>query len=90
MASNYPPGVTGSEYEIVGPDYEKETGELCPDCGGPCMEAGYRGQRWLSCLNYDHTTDPGDLEPLCDPDRKNDEERDRQILEEGEPNGHSQ
>lgn len=82
MASNYPPGVTGNEYEIAGPDYSKETEELCPDCSGPCMEEGYRGQRWLSCLNYDHTTDLEPPEP--DPDRSYDEERDRQMLEEGE------
>jgi hypothetical protein len=27
--SNYPPGVTGNEWQITG---------LCPDCGGECEE----------------------------------------------------
>jgi hypothetical protein len=27
--SNYPPGVTGSEYEIAGPDYESEELRTC-------------------------------------------------------------
>ena len=68
MASNYPPGVTGSEYAIAGPDYEKESDEPCPwvmwygaECGGPTMEVGYGQDRWLACLEYDHTTE---LEPL--------------------------
>ena len=30
--SNYPPGVTGNEYEIAGPDYEKESDIPCPKC----------------------------------------------------------
>lgn len=38
MSSNYPPGVTGNEYEIAGPDYEKDIEELCPKCGGNMLE----------------------------------------------------
>lgn len=29
MGSNYPPGVTGSEYEIAGPDYEDVEQKVC-------------------------------------------------------------
>lgn len=47
--SNYPPGVTGSEYEIAGPDYERDSDQPCRTCGSPTVEQGYRGQRWLVC-----------------------------------------
>jgi hypothetical protein len=30
--SNYPPGVSGFELEIAGPDYEKEIGMTCHNC----------------------------------------------------------
>ena len=81
MASNYPPGVTGNEYAIAGPDYEKESDTPCPECGGQTMEQGYQHERWLVCEN-EHTTDlePVDKEP--DPDRAYDEERDRRMLDE--------
>ena len=49
MSSNYPPGVTGNEFAIAGPDYERESGLTCPDCGDELTELGYRGDRWLSC-----------------------------------------
>ena len=39
--SNYPPGVTGSEYAIAGADYEQEVDEPCPKCGGELVEQGY-------------------------------------------------
>ncbi len=85
MASNYPPGVTGNEYAIVGPDYEKDSDELCPailwygsECQAPTMEQGYDGYRWLVCDN-EHVTDIED-DPGDDPDRKYDEERDRRML----------
>ncbi len=29
MLSNYPPGVTGNEYEIAGPDFEQEVDQEC-------------------------------------------------------------
>ena len=85
MANNFPPGVTGNEYAIAGPDYENESDELClailwygSECQAPTMEQGFQGRRWLVCDNG-HTTDleedPGD-----DPDRKYDEERDRRML----------
>lgn len=75
--SNYPPGVTGNEYEIAGPDYERESDVLCPTCleKARTMEQGFRGERWLVCEDG-HVTD---LEPAegPDPDRAYDEVRER-------------
>ncbi len=88
MASNYPPGVTGNELEIAGPDYENESDELCPtiqwfrdgsECQAPTMEQGFQGRRWLVCDNG-HITDLDPPDPGDDPDRKYDEERDRRML----------
>ncbi len=86
MDSNYPTGVTGNEYEIAGPDYEKESDELCPtilwygsECQAPTMEEGYCGERWLVC-DDGHRTDLEEEDPGDDPDRKYDEERDRRML----------
>jgi len=90
MASNFPPGVTGNEYEIAGPDSEEESDVLCPymmgegenrlPCGMPTMAYGYQGKRWLTCDDYGHTTDLEPPDPGDDPDRKYDEERDRRML----------
>lgn len=58
MASNYPPGVTGNEYAIAGPDYEKELDIPCPACGAEAViEQGYQGDRWMFCLECDQTFD---------------------------------
>lgn len=78
MVSNYPPGVTGNEFAIAGPDYERESEDPCPKCGAAALEQGYGGVRWLVCEN-DHIEDLPPLEP--DPDRAYDEERDRQMLD---------
>ncbi len=69
---DYPPGVTGNEYAIAGPDYERESDTPCPyiigkgedslPCGEPTMEQGYQYERWLVCDN-EHVTD---LEPLSE------------------------
>lgn len=91
MTSNYPPGVTGNEYEIAGPDYEKETDIPCPQiaegggdvCEATTTELGFRGERWLVCL-YEHVTDlERDNEP--DPDQAYDEARDRKMLGDFDP-----
>ncbi|KKK89081.1 hypothetical protein LCGC14_2736690 [marine sediment metagenome] len=76
---DYPPGVTGNEYEIAGPDHEEESEEPCTQCGAPTMEQGYGGERWLVCDN-DHVEDIERMED--DPDRLYDEMRDRQMLED--------
>lgn len=57
MSSNYPPGVTGNEYEIAGPDYEQDHPESCPKCGEHMVEQGYRGQRWVVCVACDYQRD---------------------------------
>ena len=56
---DYPPGVTGNEYEIAGADYEKEYPGNCPKCGGEgtMIEQGYRHQRWVVCGRCDHQFD---------------------------------
>jgi len=54
--SNYPPGVTGNEYEIAGPDYETEVDGECPVCGksNVLWEWCVGGNRWIECSNCDH------------------------------------
>jgi len=81
MTDSYPPGVTGNEYAIAGPDYEKESDERCPKCDEELMELGYRGERWLACYSTcGYTMDLPPIEP--DPDRAYDEARDRQMFGE--------
>lgn len=65
MASNYPPGVTGNEYEIAGPDFEEDHNACCPACRGPLLLLGYRARRWLSCSACDYTEDHDDTCPWC-------------------------
>ena len=57
MSSNYPPGVTGNEYEIAGPDYERDVDEECPECGGHMIEQGYRRNSWVHCMDCDYQKD---------------------------------
>ena len=75
---DYPPGVTGGEYEIAGPDYEKEFVEYpCPECGEVLMEQGYKQDAWIFCPDCDYQTD---LEPPeRDWDRVRDERRDQEF-----------
>lgn len=67
---NYPPGVTGFELEIAGPDYERETDQDCPreDCEGKLLEQGYRGRRWVVCAICDYQADgeDGEADWCCD------------------------
>jgi len=59
--SNFPPGVTGAEYEIAGADVEIETEALCTRCvvEGDCKEGekvgamvyGFHGELWAQCDN---------------------------------------
>ncbi len=82
--SNYPPGVTGNEYQIAGPDYEEDSDELClypiqnlGECGAETSEQGYQGKRWLTCYAKEmHVTDLPSIEP--DGDRQRDEQIDRE------------
>ena len=54
MSGNYPPGVTGNEYEIAGPDYERDSPELCPVCGSTTVELGYQRRTWIVCDDNGH------------------------------------
>jgi hypothetical protein len=49
--SNYPPGVTGNEYEIAGPDREFEDERTCPDCDQVSIVdvTGYGWEEWWTC-----------------------------------------
>ena len=84
MSDNYPPGVTGKELAIAGPDYEEESDDSCPQCGAEdgVLKIGHQGNWWLYCntCQQETTIDPPD--PGDDPDRKYDEERDRRMLGE--------
>ena len=77
---HYPPGVTGNEFAIAGPDYERESNWSCGDCSSPMMELGYRGQRWLACPSCSAVLDLELDEP--DPDRAYDEARERRLFGE--------
>ena len=49
MAGNYPPGVSGDEYAIVGPDWQEEAG-VCPGCGADSLwREGYRRTVTVYC-----------------------------------------
>lgn len=49
--SNYPPGVTGNEYEIAGPDYEDYTDRSCWHCSNTAgnLQQGYGKEHWVIC-----------------------------------------
>lgn len=56
--SNYPPGVSGQEYEIAGADYEILLTEPCRECGAAeVYESGYQGTAWTNCENCGHHVD---------------------------------
>lgn len=90
--TNYPPGVTGNEYEIAGPDFEEDSDTPCPhvnrweengipvelECGVPTMEQGYRGKHWLVC-DDNHITDLPPVDPHDDDDRAYDAMIDKQM-----------
>ncbi len=57
----YPPGVTGNEYQIAGPDRDWEDTRTCYDCG-PTEHyfESYRGAVWATCTECGRQVD---LEP---------------------------
>ena len=59
--SNYPPGVTGNEYEIAGPDDEWESEHYCGTCEKTTMFSceSFRGQRSGICGECDSDLDLG-------------------------------
>lgn len=83
MSSNYPPGVTGGEYAIAGPDYEREILVPCEDCGEVAVvECRYRDDRWQSCQSCGWHIELEPNEP--DPDRVHDEAVERRLFGEEE------
>ena len=65
---NYPPGVSGNEYAIAGPDHEKELDAYCLTCDSkqPGTEQGYGFQRWFICETCGETTELDDIAPEDD------------------------
>lgn len=80
--SGYPPGVTGLEYEIAGPDHEEEREEHCIGCDAEIVQSveGYRGQEWFRCslCGTQNDLEPGDFGP--DPDELYDRMRDDSLV----------
>ena len=77
--SNLPPGVTGNEYEIAGPDYEDEAVRYCPKCDEETEGTieGYDRSAWFRCGVCNNTTDFQADEP--DGDRQRDERIEREL-----------
>jgi hypothetical protein len=58
VVSNYPPGVTGNEYQISGAEREWEEERECPHCGweGPMVHESHRQIGvWAWCANPELT-----------------------------------
>lgn len=55
--SNYPPGVTGAEYEIAGPDREEDEERECEYCGevANVTVSYYKLEAWWTCPTCDNT-----------------------------------
>jgi len=60
---NYPPGVSGNEYEINGPDWEHESVEWCEHCrhDQPGTFFGYGKQVWFTCSECRKDTDNSEI-----------------------------
>ncbi len=57
--SNYPPGVTGNEYEIAGPSYEEYEDRECPECEEPRrgLTQAYGHEAWWTCESCGYCLD---------------------------------
>ena len=63
---SYPPGVTGREYAIAGPDWEEELG-ACPACGEYALFAqGFRDDVLVFCTDCDFQQEDAPVEPDWD------------------------
>jgi len=50
MDGNYPPGVSGDEYAIAGPDWQEEEAGVCPGCGADTLwRESYRRRVTVFC-----------------------------------------
>jgi hypothetical protein len=72
---NFPPGVTGNEFAIAGPDREWET--TCAECDAPAAAACYDYHWWTDCENGHHH----DYDYGPDPDEEYDRMRDDALTE---------
>lgn len=56
--TNYPPGVTGGEYQIAGPDREWEETRECPECGDVhvFLMQSYRRELWGYATEHGDTS----------------------------------
>ena len=76
--SNYPPGVTGNEYEIAGPDDEWESEHYCEKCEKDTMFSceSFQKQRSGICSECDSDIDLGHTDDDIDWDAINDQRED--------------
>ena len=67
MSGDTPPGVSGNELAIAGPDTEVESHEYCTFCASPQdgFTMKYQYSRWFECSTCDETTD---MESLPEPE----------------------
>ena len=72
--SNYPPGVTGNEYEIAGPDSEWEDTHNCEKCEKDTLFSceSFQKQRSGICSECDSDIDLGHTDDDIDWDAIND------------------
>ena len=75
---NYPPGVTGREYEIAGPDDEWESEHYCEKCEKDTMFSceSFQKQRSGICSECDSDIDLGHTDDDIDWDAINDQRED--------------
>ncbi len=62
--SYYPPGVTGGEFEIAGPDEETDAERFCPHCKHVTTgyDVEYGNEMWYACEECGHNADLEDCE----------------------------
>tara|TARA_B100001964_G_scaffold210472_1_gene244943 strand:- start:222 stop:497 length:276 start_codon:yes stop_codon:yes gene_type:complete len=81
VGSNYPPGVTGNEYEIAGPDLTWEDQHYCDDCE-KYTEFDFESFRKIisgRCAVCSNEIDLGTYgDYFVDPDRQRDEQMDKE------------
>jgi len=80
MSSNYPPGVTGNEYEIAGPDMESEDNRRCEECDKNTDHyiEGYRGIVTIQCQACSDESDISD-EYDGDPDKSMEDKKELDL-----------
>ena len=85
MGWNYPPGVTGNEYHLAGPDSEWEEEHYCEKCEKDTLFhcESFQKQRSGICSECDSNIDLGHTDDDIDWDAINDQREDhKHFLEE--------